>query len=55
MTFSVQLRANLVASGRYVTVFPKWMMRLYADRMSLKVLPIKLPITHWPVALVTLI
>ena len=54
VTFSVQLRANLLASGRYVTVFPRSMMRLYADRMSLKVLPIKLPIVQWPVAMVTL-
>lgn len=54
VTFSVQLRANLLASGRYLTVFPQSMMRLYADHMSLKVLPVKLPRMEWPVAMVTL-
>jgi DNA-binding transcriptional LysR family regulator len=53
-TFSVQLRANLLASGRYLTVFPRSMMGLYADQMSLQVLPIKLPRTDWPVVIVTL-
>jgi DNA-binding transcriptional LysR family regulator len=53
-TFSVQLRANLLASGRYIAVFPRSMMRLYADRMSLKVLPLKLPAREWPVVLVML-
>jgi DNA-binding transcriptional LysR family regulator len=54
VTFSVQLRSQLLASGEYVTVFPRSMMHLFADRMSLKVLPIKLPVREWPVAMVTL-
>ena len=54
VTFSVQLRANMVASGEHVTVFPRSMMRLFAQQMALKVLPIKLPTREWPVALVTL-
>jgi DNA-binding transcriptional LysR family regulator len=53
-TFSVQLRANLVARGRHITVFPKSLMRLSADRMALKALPIGLPARDWPVAMVTL-
>jgi DNA-binding transcriptional LysR family regulator len=54
VTFSVQLRAHLLASGEYITVFPRSMMRLLADRMALKVLPIKLPTREWPVVMLTL-
>jgi len=54
VTFSVALRLNLVATGPFVTVFPRSMMNLCADRFSLKILPVKLPVREWPVALVTL-
>jgi len=54
ITYSVQLRAKLASSGRYVTVFPRSLLRLYADDMSLKELPIDLPSKEWPIALVTL-
>jgi len=54
VTFSVQLRLNLVTTGPFVTVFPRSMMNLCADRFALKILPVKLPVREWPVALVTL-
>jgi DNA-binding transcriptional LysR family regulator len=54
VTYSVQLRANLLASGRYITVFPRSMMRMCGDHMSLNLLPVKLPRMEWPVAMVTL-
>jgi DNA-binding transcriptional LysR family regulator len=54
VTFSVQLRASMVAIGEHVTVFPQSMMRLFAQQMALKVLPIRLPTREWPVVLVTL-
>jgi DNA-binding transcriptional LysR family regulator len=54
MTLSVHLRTNLLASGRFITVFPRSVMRLYARRFSLKALPISLPARPWPVAVVTL-
>ena len=54
VTFSVALRTNLLASGRHLTVFPRSMMNLYATRMSLKILPVKLPAPEWPTVLVTL-
>jgi DNA-binding transcriptional LysR family regulator len=54
VTFSVQLRVHLLASGEYITFFPRSMMRLLGDRMALKVLPVKLPIREWPVVMVTL-
>jgi DNA-binding transcriptional LysR family regulator len=54
VTFSVQLRAHLLTTGDYITVFPRSMMRLFAGRMALKILPIKLPVREWPVVMVTL-
>jgi len=54
VTFSVALRTNLLTSGRHLTVFPRSMMNLYAGRMSLKVLPVKLPAPEWPTVMVTL-
>ena len=54
VTYSVQLRANLVTSSRCITVFPRSLMRLYSDHMALKTLPIKLPTQDWPIAMVTL-
>ena len=54
VTFSVALRTNLLSSGRHLTVFPKSMMNLCAERMSVKVLPLKLPVPEWPTVLVTL-
>ena len=54
VTYSMQLRAKLVSGGNYVTVFPRSLLRLYADDMGLKELPIDLPPREWPIALVTL-
>jgi DNA-binding transcriptional LysR family regulator len=55
VTFSVALRTNMLASGRHLTVFPRSMVDLYAARMSVKILPVKLPTTPtWPTVLVTL-
>ena len=50
----MQLRAKLVAAGDHVSVFPRSVLRLFADDMSLKELPIDLPSRQWPIALVTL-
>lgn len=55
VTFSVQLRASLLQSGQYLTVFPRSIMHLHAEHMGLKALPVKLrQPAEWPVALVTL-
>jgi DNA-binding transcriptional LysR family regulator len=53
-TLSVHLRTNLLATGQYITAFPSAVLHLYADRFSLKELPLDLPLTPWPVAIATL-
>jgi DNA-binding transcriptional LysR family regulator len=54
VTFSVHVRANLVANGSFVTALPASFLSFNADRFSLKVLPIDLPVRPWPVTLITL-
>jgi DNA-binding transcriptional LysR family regulator len=52
-TFSVALRNQLLASGRFVAAVPGSMLHLNTKH-GLKVLPIDLPDRPWPVVLVTL-
>jgi len=53
VALSTHIRTNLLASGPHITTFPNSVMRLYADRFSLKTLPIDLPVRPWPVVIVT--
>jgi len=54
VTFSVHLRANLLADAALVTTFPKSFLRFNADRFLLKMLPIALRARPWPAVIVTL-
>lgn len=53
-TLSVHLRAEMAATGRFVTTFPRSVLLLHADRLKLKVLPVDLPSRSWPILAVTL-
>jgi DNA-binding transcriptional LysR family regulator len=53
-TLSTHLRANLVASGEFIAPFPNSVLTFYADRFSLKALPVALSNQPWPVAILTL-
>jgi DNA-binding transcriptional LysR family regulator len=53
-TLSVALRANLIATGQYIAAIPKLVVHSYADRFSMKILPLELPLRPWPVAIITL-
>jgi len=53
-TLSIHLRTNLLASGRFITALPRSVLRLYAEPLSLRVLPVDLPTRSWSVAIVTL-
>jgi DNA-binding transcriptional LysR family regulator len=54
VSFSVQLRAHLLATGDFVCPMPKSMLRLNPECKDLKQLPIRLPNANFPVAIVTL-
>jgi DNA-binding transcriptional LysR family regulator len=51
---SILLRNQLLASGRFLTMLPDSVLRYTARQWSLKVLPIKLRIRPWPIAILTL-
>ena len=53
-TFSVHLRNDLLATGRFVTAYPKSFMRVNGDRFGLKILPVDLPMKAWPIEIITL-
>jgi DNA-binding transcriptional LysR family regulator len=50
VSLSVHLRNHLLASGRFLSAFPKSI----ADRYAQRVLPVDLPNPAWPVVMVTL-
>jgi DNA-binding transcriptional LysR family regulator len=53
-TLSVHLRAEMAATGRFVTTFPRSVLLLHAERLKLKVLPVDLQSRGWPILAVTL-
>jgi DNA-binding transcriptional LysR family regulator len=53
-TFSVDLRTDLLAAGRFITAFPRSVITANADRFSLKVLQVQLPARPWPAEIITL-
>jgi len=53
-TLSTHLRVNLAASGSHITTIPNSTLRVYADRFSLKALPVDFPAQSWPAVIVTL-
>jgi len=53
-TLSIHLRTNLLASGRVITALPRSVLWLYAQPLSLQMLPVELPTRSWPVAIVIL-
>ena len=53
-TLSTHMRTNMLASGRFIATFPNSVLQFYAERFSLKALPVGLPIEPWPVVILTL-
>ena len=53
-TLSIHVRANLLADGPFISVFPRSVLHTYGPRFSLKALPVDLPLRPWPVTIVTL-
>jgi len=53
-SFSVHLRTHLLAASEYVAAMPRSVLHANARIFGLKMLPVKLPIRRFPVALVTL-
>jgi len=54
ITDSPHVRMNLLATGRFITIFPASALRYPARRAELKALPVELPETRVPNGIVTL-
>jgi DNA-binding transcriptional LysR family regulator len=54
VTVSEPLRTSLLENGSYITVFPSSWFALQSRRHALKVLPVELPTSSWPIAILTL-
>jgi DNA-binding transcriptional LysR family regulator len=54
VTDSPHMRISLLATGRFVTIFPASALRFLARRSELKVLPVELPMARRPNGIVTL-
>ncbi len=52
-TLSIHMRLNLLASGRFLTMLPSRMVNLPAHKAWLRALPIDLPESAGPVAMIT--
>lgn len=53
-TFSVRVRAHLLASGDFLAAMPRSMLKLNPECRGLKELPVRLPNSSFPVIIVTL-
>jgi DNA-binding transcriptional LysR family regulator len=54
VTDSPQVRVNLLATGRFITILPASALRFPKTRPELKILPVKLPKAHVRTGIVTL-
>jgi len=51
---SIHLQTALLSTGRFLTILPGSMLHFSAKRLSLKILPVELPVQTWPVGIVTM-
>ena len=53
-TLSIQLSTTLIATGRFVGILPNSVALFSSRRVGLKILPTKIPVTQYSIALLTL-
>jgi DNA-binding transcriptional LysR family regulator len=53
-TLSIQLTTTLIATGNFVGILPNSVARFSSRRKGLKMLPAKIPTTHFAIAILTL-
>lgn len=52
--YSIQMQNALLSTGRFLSFLPATMLHFSAKRLSLKVLPVDMPVHMWPIGIVTL-
>ena len=53
-TLSIQLTTTLIATGKFVGILPNSVAQFSSRRVGLKILPVKIPTTHYAIAILTL-
>jgi DNA-binding transcriptional LysR family regulator len=53
-SLSINIQNELLATGRFLTVLPGFMLRVTPRNLALKALPVALPNSPMPIGLVTL-
>ena len=53
-TSALEMRANLLRTGRYLSIVPEFWLRLPARHAFIRKLPVELPVTGAPIGIVTL-
>ena len=51
---ALEMRANLLRTGRYLTIFPEFWLQLPERHPFIKKLPVELPIVSAPIGIITL-
>src|SRR5262249_16450008 len=54
VALTLEMRANLLKTGRYLTVFPEFWLQLPDPHPFIRKLPVELPIASGPIGIVTL-
>src|SRR4051794_30979816 len=52
--YSILMQTALLSTGRFLSFLPATMLHFSAKRLSLKVLPVEMPVHMWPIGIVTL-
>ena len=52
--YSILMQTALLSTGRFLSFLPATMLHFSAKRLSMKVLPVEMPIQMWPIGIVTL-
>lgn len=53
-SISIQLQNGMLATGRFLTMFPSSLMHFSGERFAIKTLPVKLPVKPSPIGIITL-
>lgn len=51
---AINMRIKLAATGRFLAVVPAGIMRFPATHAAIRMLPVELPATRWPIGIITL-
>jgi DNA-binding transcriptional LysR family regulator len=54
VTLSPEVRIRLLATGRFLAIFPASALKLPTSRPEIKILPVELPTARVPIAVITL-